>query len=71
MSIAGMKPTSPDYNICFSPVAGIKCVDRPTNRTIAPDFVCFSPVAGIKCVDRKVIFGGSMFWLAFQSRCRD
>ena len=40
----------------FSPVAGIKCVDRPDLCGAIADakFSSFSPVAGIKCVDRPL-----------------
>ena len=41
--------------IGFSPVAGIKCVDRTTIAQITAFHPGFSPVAGIKCVDRCVI----------------
>ena len=40
--------------VCFSPVAGIKCVDRITEpeAIFILRIASFSPVAGIKCVDR-------------------
>ena len=40
----------------FSPVAGIKCVDRLQLAVYRVSTVLgFSPVAGIKCVDRHAI----------------
>ena len=38
--------------MCFSPVAGIKCVDRVPAQSLRSPASGFSPVAGIKCVDR-------------------
>ena len=37
----------------FSPVAGIKCVDRGLSLNEIRHNYSFSPVAGIKCVDRQ------------------
>ena len=55
----------------FSPVAGIKCVDRNASHIGLIASSRFSPVAGIKCVDRCSRTLRTTCLLGFQSRCRD
>ncbi len=55
----------------FSPVAGIKVVERSAPQLFLEHPCSFSPVAGIKVVESKDNLDRQAERLMFQSRCRD
>ena len=57
--------------VCFSPLAGIRLVERKVSHDTGYSLNSFSPLAGIRLVESRVHPIIRKFLIGFQSPCGD